>query len=648
MAERKKIAQEGGKAAKAKEANASGIIGKKAKPVPKPDKEIGMDADDRFIKSLVDGTISSSVDLNAINNFGSTAQARESVYSLIDTMAQDDRVSAVLETYAEDATDTNENGNVVWCESHNATVAKYITNLLDSLNIDKHAYEWMYSFCKYGDLYLRLYRKSDYDSDPIFGYDAEGRKRLSESRMEEEIRVSIPGPGDEYAEYVEMVPNPGEMFELTKFGKTVGYIQAPTYVQKQSNYDKITSYYTYSLDRGDVTVYGATDFVHATLSNDNTTRTPEEVEIFRNSGKDNEKVVDGKYVVRKGQSLLYNLFRVWRELSLMENTVLLNRITKSALTRILQVEVGDMPDYKVKAVLDFFKNKLEQKTALDSGNSIQEYTNPGPIENIIYTPVHNGQGMLSAQTIGGDYDPKQLTDLNYFLDKFYGGFRVPKQYFSSTDDSTGFNGGTSLSIISSRYGKAVKRIQNSFCQMITDLINILLLDRGLDDYVNKFSIRMQAPITQEELDRRDNARNRMGVVTDIMNQLDGVISDDVIKAKLVKALISQTVSDPEVTNLIQEQITKLESDRKADSKEEEGAEGGESQIKKESTASKASESGQGPDNLAMSLGYDTGSEEEISEPSPAPEKESEETVGETEDSYLPSPNELGVDLTGGE
>nr|DAE27130.1 MAG TPA: portal vertex protein [virus sp. ctnRj46] len=40
----------------------------------------------------------------------------------------------------------------------------------------------------------------------------------------------------------------------------------------------------------------------------------------------------------------------------------------------------------------------------------------------------------------------------------YGALRVPKQFMGFTDDATGFNGGTSLTIISSRYAKMIKRI----------------------------------------------------------------------------------------------------------------------------------------------------------------------------------------------
>ena len=90
-----------------------------------------------------------------------------------------------------------------------------------------------------------------------------------------------------------------------------------------------------------------------------------------------------------------------------------------------------------------------------------EYTNPGPIENNIYVPTHEGIGAISTSQIGGDVDVKSLADLSYYQDKLFGNLRVPKQYFGVTDDAAGFNGGSSLSIISSRYGKMIKRIQNT-------------------------------------------------------------------------------------------------------------------------------------------------------------------------------------------
>ena len=72
-------------------------------------------------------------------------------------------------------------------------------------------------------------------------------------------------------------------------------------------------------------------------------------------------------------------------------------------------------------------------------------------------------------------------------------------------------------------------------QVITDVINILLLDKGLESYVNKYELHMQPPTTQEELDRRDNMSNKVGIANDIMNLL-GEVEDASAKLKILKSL----------------------------------------------------------------------------------------------------------------
>jgi hypothetical protein len=136
-------------------------------------------------------------------------------------MCQDAKVAAVLETYAEDATDSNDEGRIVWCEAADPQIQHYVTFLLDSLNIDKHIYKWVYSLCKYGDVYLRLYRESDVDDDELFSNKKKRKKKLNEA-----VRIKAYHPDDHYVAYVEQIPNPAQVFELVKHGKTYAYIRA--------------------------------------------------------------------------------------------------------------------------------------------------------------------------------------------------------------------------------------------------------------------------------------------------------------------------------------------------------------------------------------------------------------------------------------
>ena len=108
-------------------------------------------------------------------------------------------------------------------------------------------------------------------------------------------------------------------------------------------------------------------------------------------------------------------------MTLLENSTVLNRLTKSSIVRIIGVEVGDMPKEMIGPHLQSIKSMFEQKAAIDTNASMNEYTNPGPVANNIYAPKHNGQGGFTVDAVGGDFDPGKLTDLDYFLKKFFSG-----------------------------------------------------------------------------------------------------------------------------------------------------------------------------------------------------------------------------------
>ena len=170
--------------------------------------------------------------------------------------------------------------------------------------------------------------------------------------------------------------------------------------------------------------------------------------------------------------------------------------------------------------------------------------------------------------------------------------------------------------------------------MITDLINSFLYDRGLLNYINKFVIRMQPPVTQEELDRRENKKNKIGVVGDIMMQLTDV-QDTTVKLKILKSLLAESISDVEIIDLLQGYIDAIEKGEEP--APEEGASGGEEMPRFSNSPS--------PEPMP-SLPSGGGAEPEPTA-EPAPEEGAPEEAQPEGDSYLPSFQELGVeDSTG--
>lgn len=601
------------------------IYGNKIKKVTPEGKESDVGISDVMYDNIIQSGINSTLDLSGINSLSQQATTRNEMYNIYDTMCEDGQISAVIKTYAEDATQRNTEGNIVWATSNDSNIAYLINYYIDSLNIDKNIYKWAYSLCKYGDLYIRLYRESEYD-DAIFG--------KKNRNLTEDVKIKAFKKNDKYAHYVEMVTNPAEMFELTKFGKTVGFIKSPVdgvIVRSQNNIDFMN--YAYKFKRNDITIYPPTEFVHAAIE-DNVSRYEESVNIFLNdSDYDNDNNAYS-YTVKRGQSLLSNVYKTWRELQLLEASVLLNRVTKSSIVRLINVEVGDMPKENVAKTLMGIKQMIEQKAAINKGSGMSEYTNPGPIENNVYVPTHDGVGAISTTQIGGDVDVKSLADLEWYLNKLYGSLQVPKNFFSQNDDAAGFNGGQSLTIISSRYAKTVKHVQNILTQLLKDIFNLILLDKGLDSYINNFEVHIQPPVTQEDIDRMENQSTKVQLSRDIMDMLSD-IEDAPARLKILKSLMKNIVTDPDIIKELDEQIELAIAEKEpAEEVEQNNTDSDDdSEIfslkdEDESSITNDSEDTEKSDN---DMYTDINTEEG-------------DTSEKSYDTILPSPDQLGIDL----
>ena len=593
-----------------KKKTSSNLVGSQAQPTTL-DATTTLDIDTKKVlpDNIIEAGISHKLDMSALENFTSISNARDQVYQLIDTMAQDSSVAAILRTYTEDVCEPADNGHVIWCEAEDPNVSKFINYILNIMNADKNMYSWTYSLLKYGDVYLRLYRESDY-ADELFkpervnnAYSArnilnedfhENKEVQEPEQLEEGIKLVLHKDADPYSYYVELVDDPGTMFELNKFGKTYGYIEVPN---EQNNLNATTAFsgesvtgaFNFRMKSADVNVYQADDFVHACLE-DNFTRFPETVELFASDAENAPKHV---YSVRRGKSLLYDSYKIWREKALLENAALLNRITRSSVVRKVGVEVGDMPKEQVQQVLRRVKDMMEQKGAINVGNSMTEYNNPGPMENNIYFATHGGQGNITVESVGGDVEVKNLADLDWWNNKFYSSYGIPKQYFGWTDDGAGFNGGTSLTILSSVYAKGVKRVQNAMIQAITDAVNLFLLNKGLKSYLNNFTLKMKAPVTQEEIDYRADLSNKITAISS-MQGLFTDIEDKPRRLRILKALLASLNYGDAINAEIDAEIKAIE-EAAAEEESAEGEDGGGEVVAEETPSDTTEDSGDDED-----------------------------------------------------
>lgn len=484
------------------------------------------------------GAYSDLLNMNEINRFRLLSNKRNEKFNSFDLMAQDSRVASILNMYADDCTQYNQSGSVIWAESSDQDCADFVNRIIDNLQLNKNAWSHIHSLCKYGDLYLELF----YDTDEVTvenGSQCYNRKE-----------------GSALLEHIEMVKNPAIMFDLINQGKTELYIRTSDDKDIYNMNELTTINDNYRTEENDMAL-PADKFVHICI-NDSDTRFPNKY-IVRDKETDEDKI----YTIKEGNSILSNVFKVWSELNLLEDSVLLNRLSKSAIIRLIQIEVGNTDDNEVQEILKTLRDKISRSRYLDKSNgTYKNQVNPGPLENIIYHATHKGNGAITHSTIGGDVDVKALADIDHFLEKFAMGFPIPVAYVKQkNDDGGGLSAGTSLTKFDARYGRTLKRCQNAYINGITDLINIFAYKRGVTEYINEFNIKMVSPSAVEDNERDEKLKTHTDIIRSIMDIINAEESyDPLVRKKIINYLIQSMLQDNELNDILQDDMTNSEDD----------------------------------------------------------------------------------------
>lgn len=490
--------------------------------------------DEELVSKLDNGQVAS---LNQLNQFRTIAEDRETQYNTYDEMTTDSVIAAALEIYADDATQYDEQGRIIWVESEDEEIARAGNRLLDTLEIPERAWKHIYQACKYGDFFLKLYRKGELEEDKVFDKSQAGTNSVS---LVNDKVTSTPS----LEEYVEDVEDPATVFDLRKRGKTAGFIEVRREEKSNNIYTSNNLSRTYSLR--DVKVYQSDRMVHVIIS-DNLSRNPESITL--DLGNDTTCT----YQVSRGKSILYDVYPIQRELQLLEDSLLLNRLTRSSLIRLLEIEVGDMPKKEVNNYLRRVKNLIEQHISMDkSTGSYKSYNSPGPIDNVIYIPVKNGKGHISINNLGGDVNVRDIADIDYFNNKRAGALKIPRSYLGDDDQGSGLNSGGTLTQLSARYARTIKRIQTAYIRAITTLLNLFFIDKKLD-YVNKFQVRMTSPTTQDDISRNELINGNVDLINSIMSLMESL--EGGTQKKILDHLVSKILKMPEVAEMIHEDAT---------------------------------------------------------------------------------------------
>jgi len=239
----------------------------------------------------------------------------------------------------------------------------------------------------------------------------------------------------------------------------------------------------------------------------------------------NEATLDAKHVVHCslnegldvfwpfGRSILEQIYKVYKQKELLEDAILIYRVSRAPERRIFKIDVGNMPSHLAMQFVERVKNEMHQRripTITGGGQNMMDSSyNPLSInEDYFFPQGADGRGS-SVDTLQGGSNLGEIDDLKYFNNKMARGLRVPSSYLpTGPDDSdramSDGKVGTAL-IQEYRFNQYCERLQALIAQKLDDEFKMFLKWRGFNIDSSLFSIGFNAPqnfasYRQSELD----------------------------------------------------------------------------------------------------------------------------------------------------
>ena len=203
-----------------------------------------------------------------------------------------------------------------------------------------------------------------------------------------------------------------------------------------------------------------------------------------------------------GNSLLENIFKVYKQKELLEDAILIYRIQRAPERRVFHIDVGNMPSHLAMAFVERVKNEIHQRRIpSQSGggqNVIDSAYNPLSInEDYFFPKTADGKGSDVTMLEGGK-NIGEIDDLKYFTNKLFRGLRIPSSYLpTGQDDSqSNFNDGRvgTAYIQELRFNKYCERLQSLMTSVFDEEFKMYLYGKGVNIDPSLFELNFNPPL----------------------------------------------------------------------------------------------------------------------------------------------------------
>jgi hypothetical protein len=198
-----------------------------------------------------------------------------------------------------------------------------------------------------------------------------------------------------------------------------------------------------------------------------------------------------------GTSMLEKARRIWKQLLLSEDAMLVYRVSRAPERRVFKIFVGNMDDKDVDAYVQKVANKFKRDQIADpqTGNVDLRY-NQLAVDQDYFIPVRDAAAGNPIDTLPAGQNLAEIADIEYIQKKLVTALRIPKAYLGF-EEAVG--DGKNLSLLDIRFARTINRIQKSMIAELNKIAIIHLFLLGFEDELTNFTLSLNNPSKQGEL-----------------------------------------------------------------------------------------------------------------------------------------------------
>ena len=215
-----------------------------------------------------------------------------------------------------------------------------------------------------------------------------------------------------------------------------------------------------------------------------------------------------------GRSMLEGGRKVWKQLSLMEDAMLIHRIMRAPEKRIFNIDIGNIPPAEVDQYMQKIVGQMKKAPVIDENSG--QYNLKYNMQNItedFFLPVRGGDSGTKIENLAG-LEYQTTEDIEYLRNKLLASLKIPQPFYGYAEKAT--ESKATLAAEDVRFARTIERIQRILVSELTKIGIVHLYSQGYTDAdLVDFEIELTNPSKIYEQEKLELLGQRITAFNDL-------------------------------------------------------------------------------------------------------------------------------------